>query len=123
MAQDEFRDAFVGWFGDHEQSHSAFVAELDDAGIGMAWLATVERVPGPGKWTRLAANLQSVYVLPAHRGHGVGAALVTAALEDATGRGFDYISVHPSERSFPLYRRLGFRETDGVLELDLRSRR
>jgi hypothetical protein len=31
----------------------------------------------------------------------------------------DYVAVHPSERSFPLYRRLGFTDTDGVLELRL----
>lgn len=32
-----------------------------------------------------------------------------------------YLSVHPSQLSFPLYRRLGFTETGEVLELDLRG--
>ncbi len=89
----------------------------------MAWLATIERVPGPATWTRLAGHLQSVYVLPDHRNRGIGAALVTAALEEATEREFDYVIVHPSERSLPFYRRLGFRETERVLEVDLRERR
>jgi GNAT superfamily N-acetyltransferase len=86
----------------------------------MAWLARIDRVPGPGIWRRVAGTIQSVYVLPDRRGHGLGAALVNAALDTARDRGFDYVSVHPSEPSFSLYRRLGFAESGGVLELDLR---
>jgi GNAT superfamily N-acetyltransferase len=78
-------------------------------------------VPGPAAWTRLAGHLQSVYVLPEHRNAGVGAALVAAALDAARARGFDYVIVHPSERSFPLYRRAGFGPTGAVLRIDLRD--
>lgn len=122
MSRDDFLVAFAQWFAEHDQSHSAFLAEHGDEPVGMAWLTTVERVPGPGVWRRVAGNLQSVYVLPDARGRGTGAALVRAALDEAVARGFDYVSVHPSERSFSLYRRVGFTDTDGVLEADFRSR-
>jgi GNAT superfamily N-acetyltransferase len=109
--------------GEHGLTHAEFIAEAADSPIGMAWLALIDRVPGPGVWLRLAGHLQSVYILPARRGEGIGSALVSAALKAAADRGVEYVSVHPSRRSFALYQRLGFRINDGVLEADLRSHR
>jgi len=123
LSRPEFVTEFHRWFESHSATHAAFLAVAGTVPIGMAWLATIDRVPGPGVWTRLAGHLQSVYVLPEHRNGGIGAALVTAVLREAKERGFDYVVVHPSERSFPLYRRHGFRETQAVLEVDLRERR
>jgi len=121
MARAEFVSAFSHWLVEHQGSHVPFVADIDGVAVGMAWLATIERVPGPDVWRRVAGHLQSVYVLPAHRGAGLGAALIGASLREAADRQCDYVSVHPSERAFPLYRRLGFREHGGVLEADLRQ--
>lgn len=103
----------------------AFVA--DGAGsptppVGMAWLAIVERVPGPARWRRLSGYVQSTYVSPRHRGRGLGSALIDAVIDEAVRRELDYLAVHPSERSFPLYRRLGFSGAGDVLELDLQDR-
>jgi GNAT superfamily N-acetyltransferase len=119
----EFTASFTDWFRNHRDTHLAFIAEAADSPVGMAWLALIDRVPGPGVWLRLAGHLQSVYILPARRGEGIGSALVTAALREAADRGVEYVSVHPSRRSFGLYQRLGFRINDGVLEADLRSHR
>ena len=89
----------------------------------MAWLALVHRVPGPERFERLAGNLQSVYVAPASRGQGVGGALVDAVVAHARAAGLGYLVVHPSERSYPLYRRAGFVDTPKVLELGLSEQR
>ena len=120
LARAEFETQFAAWVDDHRDSHLAWLAE-DDRGhtAGMAWLAIVDRVPGPGVWLRRAGNVQSVYVRPAERGHGVGAALLEQLVERARDLRLDYLTVHPSERSFSFYRRAGFRAWDGVLELDL----
>lgn len=123
MAKPDFSAEFGRWFVDHLGSHVAFLARAGALAVGMAWLAVIERVPGPAIWTRRAGHLQSVYVLPDYRDRGIGAALVTEALQEAAKHGLDYVIVHPSERSFPLYRRLGFRETGGELEADLRTAR
>ena len=117
----EFSAAFCRWLADRAKTHAAFLAEWSRAAVGMAWLATVERVPGPGVWRRLAGNLQSVYVLPEYRNRGLGAALVLAALEEAVSLGFDYVYVHPSTKAVPLYRRLGFEQSDGLLQVDFTS--
>ncbi len=112
----DFTAAFAGWAADHRDTHLPFVAHCGEEAIGMTWLAIITRVPGPGIWRRVSGLLQSVYVVPEHRNAGVGARLVTATLDAARDRGLDYVIVHPSERSFPLYRRLGFAESGGVLE-------
>ena len=112
-----FVAAFARWTSDHAGSHLAWLAEDDGYPIGMAWLAIVERIPGPGEWLRLSGNLQSVYVVPERRGGGAGRLLIDAAVRAAKARNLEYLTVHPSERSFPLYRRVGFTDYPGVLEL------
>ena len=115
-----FAAAFGRWVEEHRESHLAWLAEVDGEPVGMAWLAIIHRVPGPAVPVRLAGHLQSVYVRPDRRDRGVGAALVTAVIAEGRRRGLDYVWVHPSVRSVPLYRRAGFRENAGVLHLDLR---
>ncbi|MDP9396866.1 MAG: GNAT family N-acetyltransferase [Actinomycetota bacterium] len=107
------------WWEGHLGTHLAWLARVDGVAVGMAWLAVVPRVPGPEHFSRVAGNLQSVYVEPEHRGAGLASALVTAAVEHARRAGLGYLSVHPSERSYPVYRRAGFVETGKVLELGL----
>jgi GNAT superfamily N-acetyltransferase len=119
MAWADFRAAFGDWMVRHRESHTAWLAEEDGEPCGMAWLAVVHRVPGPAEWTRLAGTVQSVYVRPARRNRGLGIALVQAAVAEARRQGLDYVEVHPSPRSVPMYRRAGFSDTDQVLRLDL----
>ncbi len=117
LHREQFVDAFVAWMSEHKESHLAWLAEADQVPVGMAWLAVIHRIPGPGHWLRLSGNLQSVYVVPERRKAGIGELLVRAVVGRAQSLGLEYMSVHPSERSFSLYRRLGFLESSGVLEL------
>ena len=105
---------------DHRSTHLPFVLEENGTAVGMAWLAIIERIPGPEQWRRLSGNVQSVYVLADHRNRGFGATLLGALVSDARRRGLEYLSVHPSPRSFPFYRRLGFVGEGSILFLDLR---
>jgi ribosomal protein S18 acetylase RimI-like enzyme len=115
-----FRAAFAGWCREHRDTHRAWLGFAPTgAAVGMAWLAIVQRVPGPERFRRLSGYIQSVYVTPAARGHGVGGSLVDAAVEYARAAGLDYLAVHPSDLSYSLYRRAGFGDTAGVLELGL----
>ena len=115
-----YRAAFATWMREHASSHTAFIGELDNEPVAMAWLALVHRVPSPVNFVRTCAYVQSVYVTPEHRDRGAGSVLVGALVEHGRAIGLDYIAVHPSERSFPFYRRLGFAGTERVLELDFR---
>jgi GNAT superfamily N-acetyltransferase len=56
------------------------------------------------------AYLADVYVLPEHRGHGLGKALVAAMVEDGPGRDFRWL-LHTAD-AHDLYRPFGFTEPD-----------
>jgi GNAT superfamily N-acetyltransferase len=120
MSEEAFVAAFATWHRDHLQDHQAFIAEADGRAVGMACLAIFERVPGPLRFVRLAGLVQSVYVIPDIRNLGIGRVLVEAVIAEARQRGLEFLIVHPSERAFPLYRRLGFAVTDSLLQLRLR---
>lgn len=118
---DRFRHDFGHWVADHRDSHLPFVVEADGSPVGMAWLAIIERIPGPQKWTRLSGAIQSVYVLAECRNAGLGSLLMGELIEGARRLGVDYLSVHPSPLSFPFYRRLGFGGEGSLLFLALDS--
>jgi GNAT superfamily N-acetyltransferase len=108
------------WLKTHEHSHFGFVAIRDEVTIGEGWLALVERVPGPGRFLRRSAYLQAIYIEPSQRNIGIGALLIDEMMKTARELDLDYVAVHPSAKSFPFYRRLGFEESDRLLEFDMR---
>ena len=104
-----FATELAGWWDHHRESHVAFVARLGQAGaVGVAWLAFVPRTPRPGEMTRLSAEIQSVFVLPEHRGKRIGTALVQAACEEAIRLGAGRLTVHSGDDVISFYERLGF---------------
>jgi len=119
-----FAGDLAGWMERHAGTHTAWLAEaVGGEAVGMVWLCVLDRIPSPGRWSRHAGLLQSLYVVPEHRGQGIGAQLVEAVLDEARRRDLDYVMVHPTERSVPLYRRAGFAENPRTLEIDLRPQR
>jgi len=112
-----FERALAEWMIAHGSSHLPFLALRGDTPVAMTWLAIVDRIPGPELFVRRSAYVQSAYVVASERTRGVGTALMRVAIDHARHLGVDYVAVHPSARSFSFYRRLGFAETDGVLEL------
>lgn len=114
---DGFAAELAQWWSAHEDSHLAFVARLLGPEIvGMAWVAMVPRVPRPGATSRLSADIQSVFVVPEHRGRGVGSALVDAASEHAARFGALRVTVHSGRRAVPVYERLGFESSRQLLQ-------
>jgi ribosomal protein S18 acetylase RimI-like enzyme len=85
------------------------LAKCGATSIGMAFL-TYSWTPEIGG---LNAWLEELYVLPAHRGHGVGTQLVQAALAHARAHGCAAVDLeveHSHARAANLYSRLGFNE-------------
>jgi GNAT superfamily N-acetyltransferase len=117
----QFQADFRDWMAEHRHTHLPFVVEWGGSVVGMAWIAVIERIPGPENWTRLSGAIQSVYVMAEHRNGGLGRVLLQELIQGARERGLDYLSVHPSPRSFPFYRRLNFGGEGSLLFLDLMS--
>lgn len=113
---DSFVAALGRWWEAHQATHSAFVAQIEDVTVGAAWVALLPRVPSPGASNRLSADIQSVFVVPEHRGGGVGTALVDAATAHAHSAGASRVTVHSSERAVPVYQKLGFGGSPKLLQ-------
>lgn len=112
-----FAAELAKWWAARPDSHAAFVARLPGPGIvGMAWVALIARVPRPGATSRVSADIQSVFVIPEHRGRGIGSALVDAAAEHATRTGALRVTVHSGRRAVPVYERLGFASSRRLLQ-------
>jgi ribosomal protein S18 acetylase RimI-like enzyme len=120
IGREAFVDFFTGWAVDHLATHLPFVAEVDGALAGMAWLMLSDRVPSPGLMDRRFGDVQSVYVMPGHRDAGVGARLMETVLAEARNRELEFVTVHSSERAVTMYRRAGFGTNARWLEVRFR---
>jgi ribosomal protein S18 acetylase RimI-like enzyme len=71
----------------------------------------------PAIWSEaLECYLAELYVVPAQRGHGLGRALMNAAIELARAEGADYMDLGTSEADVAaraLYESLGFSNREG----------
>lgn len=103
------------WWASHRDSHFAFVARTSET-VGVAWVAILPRVPRPGVPVRRCGDIQSVFVMPSHRGQGIGAALVEAASKHAEVLGAARVTVHSGRKAVPVYERLGFVSTRQLLQ-------
>ncbi|GAA5169572.1 hypothetical protein GCM10023321_65410 [Pseudonocardia eucalypti] len=108
--EEGFADRFAEWFAGQRGSRVAFVAEPDSGAglIGMMHLAVFERMPRPGQPDTRWGYLSNAFVLPGHRDHGVGRALLDAVLAHARERGCVRVVLSPSDRAVPFYARAGF---------------
>lgn len=96
-----------------------WVASREGSVVGMVNLALFERMPSPDRPPALWGYLANLYVAQPHRGHGLGAALVAAVVDEARARGLVRVVLSPSEQSRSLYARAGFRSADELLVLPL----
>jgi GNAT superfamily N-acetyltransferase len=101
-------EAFAGWIASHADAHLPFVAEVDGAVVGCAWLLIADRVPGNASFERQYGDIQSVMVLQEYRNRGIGAALMAAILDEARRRGLLHVTVHSGRRAVDFYLRAGF---------------
>lgn len=106
----------IGARGDH-----LLLVACDDADIPVAWmhLCTVSSLQAPA-----TAQLSAIVVDEAHRGEGVGAALVAEAEAWARARGFDRLmlrSRRDRDEAHGFYRKRGFRaaKISVIFEKDL----
>ena len=105
-ADPHFPDAFRTWLAANPRTF--FVAEADQALVGMLNLSVFERMPKPGTPASLWVYLANAYVLPAHRNHGVGGSLLEAAVGFARSINAVRIVTSPSPASRGFYARHGF---------------
>lgn len=117
VADDEFVADVDGWLHAERGHRTTSSAQVDAEPIGYVSALHYRRMPSAVRPTGGWAYLGNLFVLPGHRGHGVGEALVREVERWARGRGLSRIVLSPSALSVPLYRRLGYRVADEELVL------
>ena len=113
----EFDAAFETWWEAERPTRTFFLVEVDGVAIGMANVKRYDRMPVPGRPSGEWGYVGNVFVLPAHRNDGVGAALMNAIATWAWSAGMAHLRLAPSPRSVPFYDRLGY-TAGSVVELD-----
>ena len=106
--RDEFVREFAAWARRHAATHRCLVLTLEGEVTGMAFLATIPRVPSLRALGRASGDLQCVYVTPEQRDKGLGGLLIDAVLDLAGDLGFERVTVHSSERAISAYERHAF---------------
>ncbi len=111
----EFLDQFEGWFIGEQSSRWWWLAEADSEPIGMLNLKVFDRMPSPAAPTSRWGYLGNLFVVPSHRGRGIGGQLIDALLARAAGERLVRIVLSPTGQSVPLYARHGFVMADELL--------
>jgi ribosomal protein S18 acetylase RimI-like enzyme len=97
-------------------SWRCWLAGEASAPVGSSWLQLLDKIPNPVGEPELHGYISSLYVIPAHRGSGIGSALLTECLRECEARGADAVFLWPTPRSRSLYQRHGFAVREDLLQ-------
>ena len=95
------------------------VDEEDGKNIGCATLCYMELMPTFSHPTGNRAHLMNVYTAPGYRGRGIALRMAAALIEEARRRGVTEISLDATASGRPLYRKLGFCDSEECMVLVL----
>lgn len=116
VSRDEFVTIFSDWALAHSATHHCTVARRGETVIGMAWLATIPRVPSSRAPARASGDVQSVYILPSERNSGTGGRMLAAVLAHAFEAGLERVTVQSTPGAVTAYERAGFAASARLLQ-------
>ena len=93
--------------------------EKDGKIVGCATLCYMEFMPTFSHPTGKRAYLMNVYTAPDYRGQGIARRMVEMLIEEGKRRGVTEISLDATAVGRPLYRKLGFRDSEECMVLVL----
>jgi GNAT superfamily N-acetyltransferase len=108
----DFEARAAEWIAANESHRIGWLAEVGGEAVGMLTVIIAERMPQPGRPPSGWGYVHHLVVDVAQRGRGVGAALMDAAVAEASARGWSQLLLHPRPRSVPFYERAGFVTAD-----------
>ena len=118
-----FSEEFCSYSRDYflNGQHTTVLAidENDGKPIGCATLCYMELMPTFSHPTGRRAHLMNVYTAPDYRGQGMARRMVEMLIEEARRRGVTEISLDATASGRPLYRKLGFQDSEECMVLVL----
>ncbi len=113
---ERFEEASRKYFLEGDQS--TVLAMEGDQVVGCATMCFLELMPTFSHPEGKRAHLMNVYTDPSRRREGIAARMVSMLIEEAWNRGATEISLDATESGRPLYRKLGFRDSDECMVLE-----
>lgn len=111
----DFSAEFERWLHrERADRHWWLAVDEHDAAVGMVTMQVFNRMPAPDALDARWGYLSNLFVLPDHRGHGVGRALIDAVLDRARLERMVRVVLSPSAKSVDLYRRRAFGPADAL---------
>lgn len=115
-----YSSGLSAWIEAHAGNVVGKLAQREDGTVvAMGWLAVVDRLPIPNQHHRRSGDVQSVYVLPEYRSTGIGREVIGALVDEGRSRGLKRIVLHSSTVGAEFYRRIGWSNSELLLELAL----
>ena len=118
-----FSEDFCSYSRDYflNGQHTTILAvdEEDGNTIGCASMCYIELMPTFSHPTGKRAHLMNVYTAPDYRGQGIAHRMVEMLIEEARRRGVTEISLDATASGRPLYRKLGFQDSEECMVLTL----
>ena len=118
-----FSEDFCSYSRDYflNGQHTTILAvdEEDGNTIGCASMCYIELMPTFSHPTGKRAHLMNVYTAPDYRGQGMARRMVEMLIEEARRRGVTEISLDATASGRPLYRKLGFQDSEECMVLVL----
>lgn len=109
----DFERHLADWIAAEGERRTIWLAELAGEPVGMASLYEYRRMPRPGRMDSRWGYVGNMFVREEQRNRGIGSALLSAIIAVAHVRGYARLTVSPTPRAVPFYRRAGFVDVDG----------
>ena len=113
---DTFREASREFF--LEGDHTTVLALDEGRAVGCATMCYYDLMPTFSHPSGRRAHLMNVYTDPSRRREGIGYRMVSMLIDDAWSRGYTEISLDATEAGRPLYRKLGFKDSEECMVLE-----
>ena len=113
---DEFRAASRKFF--LEGNQSTVLATDGGRVVGCATMCYMEVMPTFSHPSGKRARLMNVYTDPARRREGIARRMVSMLIDEAWSKGVTEISLDATDSGRPLYRNLGFRDSEECMVLE-----
>jgi len=113
-----FAARIADWMRSEGDRRTTWLACVGDIAVGLGSLFEYRRMPKPREPDVCWGYIGNMFVRPAWRGRGIGAALLRALIAEADARGYVRIVLSPSPRARSLYERHGFVVPDASLPDD-----
>ena len=116
---EEFLEASREYFREGDQS--TVLAIENDRAVGCASMCYIDLMPTYAHPSGRRAHLMNVWTNRDYRRQGIAEKLVTMLIEEARARGVSEISLDATEAGRPLYRKLGFVESEENMAMIIKN--